>query len=111
MTAAWLKTQEAAHTKTLALIDSELNTGRNTEVKAPARAARPVVAMHLDMVRGGTCHTGKDAGMVKAGNGGQMAAASDGATAGAVSTVGGGFLAALGGVWLLRGRRRSAQNR
>ncbi|MBT2529816.1 DUF4142 domain-containing protein [Streptomyces sp. ISL-99] len=111
--AAWLKTQAAAHTKTLAMIDHELNAGQNNEVKAAARGARPVVAMHLDMVRGGTCHAGKDAGMVKAGNGGQMAATTDGsfATAGAVSVAGGGLLAALGGAWLLRGRRRSTHNR
>lgn len=111
--AAWLKTQEAAHTKTLAMIDHEVKAGHNTEVVMAARAARPVVAMHLDMVRGGTCHAGKDAGMVRAGTGGQVTAADNGAftTAGAAWAAGGGLLAACGGTWLLRGRRQSAENR
>ncbi|MFE9399293.1 DUF4142 domain-containing protein [Streptomyces flavidovirens] len=111
--AAWLKTQEAAHTKTLAMIDRELKAGQNSEVVMAARAARPVVAMHLDMVRGGTCHAGKDASMVKAGTGGQLTAADDGSftTGGAAWAAGGGLLAALGGGWLLRGRRQSAGNR
>ncbi len=46
---AWLKVQEAAHTATLALIDKELSVGQNAEVKAAARSARPVVAMHWAM--------------------------------------------------------------
>ncbi len=109
--AAWLKTQEAAHTKTLALIDHELKTGKNTEVVTAARTARPVVVMHLEMVRGGTCHAGKDAGMVKAGNGGQLAAQNSTALAvGAATVLGGGLLAGVGAMWLM-GRRRSAQER
>ncbi|MEU2116096.1 DUF4142 domain-containing protein [Streptomyces sp. NPDC016459] len=111
--AAWLKGQEAAHTKTLALIDTELHTGKNAEVMAAARAARPVVAMHLDMVRGGTCHAGKDAHMVKAGSGGHLAAQDTDAltTAGIASLVGGGLLAGVGAVWLIRSRRRGNQPR
>ncbi|MFD3530373.1 DUF4142 domain-containing protein [Streptomyces sp. NPDC058664] len=106
--AAWLKTQEAAHTKTLALIDTELNAGRNAEVKAAARAARPVVAMHLEMVRGGTCHAGEDARVVRAGSGGHLAARGTDvlATVGIASLVGGGILAGFGTAWLIRGRRR-----
>lgn len=75
--------------------------------------AHPVVAMHLNMVRGRTCHAGKDAGMVKAGTGGQFGAADNGSltTASAVWAAGGGLLAGLGGAWLLHGNRRSAQNR
>ncbi|MGW7264505.1 DUF4142 domain-containing protein [Streptomyces sp. NPDC054842] len=103
---AWLKTQDAAHTATLALIDSELKAGQNAEVKAAARAARPVVAMHLDMVRGGTCHAGKDASMVKAGNGGQFAqAANDSQDYRTAAVLGGGLLAGAGAMWLLRARR------
>jgi putative membrane protein len=110
--AAWLKTQDAAHTKTLSMIDHELKAGKNAEVMAAARAARPVVAMHLDMVRGGTCHAGKDARMVRAGSGGHLAAA-DGAlaTAELVSMAGGGLLAAGGAAWFWRTRRRSAEHR
>lgn len=108
---AWLKTQEAAHTKTLAMIDHELEAGRNDEVKATARAARPVVKMHLDMVRGGTCHADKEAGMIKAGSGGQFAAAPGvSPAAGAIGLAGGGLLAGFGAAWLIRGRRRPAQD-
>lgn len=110
--AAWLKVQDAAHRKTLALIDQELRSGQNPEVKAAARAARPVVAMHLDMVRGGTCHAGKDAGVVRAGSGGHLATAdSTSATAGALTMAGGGLLTALGAAWFLRARRHSAERR
>ncbi|WP_051831328.1 DUF4142 domain-containing protein [Streptomyces violens] len=52
---AWLRMESAAHVKTLALISHELRTGRNSEVKAAARKARPMVAMHLALVRSGFC--------------------------------------------------------
>ncbi|MCS0635759.1 DUF4142 domain-containing protein [Streptomyces sp. LP05-1] len=52
---AWLKAQEKAHRQTLALIDQELRQGKNSAATAAARSARPVVAMHLDMVEGGVC--------------------------------------------------------
>ncbi|MFF5703538.1 DUF4142 domain-containing protein [Streptomyces sp. NPDC012794] len=55
--AAWLADQEAGHTKTLALIDQQIKSGSEVAVTSAAEKARPVVAMHLDMVRGGTCHT------------------------------------------------------
>ncbi|MFI2642102.1 DUF4142 domain-containing protein [Streptomyces sp. NPDC018610] len=54
---AWLKVQDTAHRKTLTLIDKEIAQGKNSSVVAAARSARPVVAMHLNMVRGGVCHT------------------------------------------------------
>ncbi|MET9951748.1 DUF4142 domain-containing protein [Streptomyces sp. NPDC006339] len=104
--AAWLTAQDAAHTKTLALIDTELASGDDSEVKAAARAARPVVAMHLDMVRGGVCHAAKHPGTVKAGSGGHLAASDDARTmTGVAALAGGGVLAALGGVWFVRDRR------
>lgn len=110
--AASLKAQEANHTATLARIDMKLSTGRNAEVKAAARSTRPVVEMHLDMVRGGTCRAGKDAGMVRAGSGGHLAVDDGSLTvAGLASLAGGGLLAAAGGVWLVRNRRRSAERR
>ncbi|WP_431954229.1 DUF4142 domain-containing protein [Actinacidiphila sp. bgisy167] len=110
--AAWLKIAEAGHAQTLSLIDREVKTGTNAEVVAAARAARPVVAMHLEMVRGGTCHAGMAAGTVHAGDGGQLAAAgrSDG-TAALVTLAGGALLAGLGTGWLLRIRRRTAPGR
>ncbi|MGC5345267.1 DUF4142 domain-containing protein [Streptomyces sp. AM 4-1-1] len=111
---AWLTAQEAAHTKTLALLDDELRNGKNVEVKAAAGTARPVVAEHLAMVRGGTCHVAKDIGVVHAGSGGQFAAAAEGRDSGAAGTAtlaGGGLLAAGGAAALLRGRRRPAGRR
>ncbi|MER7397645.1 DUF4142 domain-containing protein [Streptomyces sp. NPDC000151] len=47
---AWLRMESSDHVKTLALIGRELRTGRNSEVKAAARKARPVVARHLAAV-------------------------------------------------------------
>lgn len=111
--AAWLKAAEAGHAATLALIDREVKSGANAEVVAAARAARPVVAMHLQMVEGGTCHAGMDVGTIHAGNGGQLAAADDGShgTAALVTLAGGALLAGLSTGWLLRIRRRSATGR
>ncbi|MFD3870228.1 DUF4142 domain-containing protein [Streptomyces sp. NPDC058623] len=54
---AWLTAQEGAHTKTLALIDQQISQGKDADTIQAAQKARPIVAMHLDMVRGGTCHT------------------------------------------------------
>ncbi|MEU9145418.1 DUF4142 domain-containing protein [Streptomyces sp. NPDC048349] len=54
--AAWLSDQEAGHTKTLELIDQQIRAGTDDAVTSAAEKARPVVAMHLEMVRGGTCH-------------------------------------------------------
>ncbi|WP_411104209.1 DUF4142 domain-containing protein [Streptomyces sp. cmx-4-9] len=54
---AGLMAQEAGHTKTLTLIDQQINQGKDADTTAAAKKARPVVAMHLEMVRGGTCHT------------------------------------------------------
>ncbi|MFD6361811.1 DUF4142 domain-containing protein [Streptomyces roseolus] len=108
--AAWLTAQDAAHRKTLALIDQEIKAGKNTEVVAAARTARPVVAMHLDMVRGGICHAAKDAGMVRAGTGGHLVTADGSSTTavGMAGVIGGGLLAAGGAAWLLHARRRPA---
>ncbi|MET9960019.1 DUF4142 domain-containing protein [Streptomyces sp. NPDC006326] len=53
---AWLAAQATAHTKTLALIDTQIRSGTNTALTNAAKKARPIVVMHLDMVRGGNCH-------------------------------------------------------
>ncbi|MGW5421646.1 DUF4142 domain-containing protein [Streptomyces sp. NPDC003943] len=106
--AAWLDAQEAAHNKTLALIDQELRAGKNSEVFAAAQSARPVVAMHLDLVRGGTRHAAKAPKTVRAGSGGQLAAAADSREVIGTAAVAGGFLlAAGGGWWSVRSRRRA----
>ena len=52
---AWAQAQARAHRHTLRLIDRELASGDDPRVKAVAKAARPVVARHLDMVRDGVC--------------------------------------------------------
>ncbi|WP_228974862.1 DUF4142 domain-containing protein [Streptomyces sp. DH12] len=77
---AWLKAQDAAHVKTLGMIDHQIAAGRNAEVTAAAKAARPIVAHHHSMVRGGTCHDGAATTVPKtihAGSGGQVALAAD----------------------------------
>ncbi|MFJ2911004.1 DUF4142 domain-containing protein [Streptomyces sp. NPDC087228] len=48
---AWLNTEATGHVEALALIDQEMGTGSNAEVEAAARAARPVVARHLELLR------------------------------------------------------------
>jgi putative membrane protein len=48
---AWLALQAAGHEATLKLIDLQTSTGRTAKVVAAARAARPIVASHLAMVR------------------------------------------------------------
>ncbi|CAL9623007.1 hypothetical protein SUDANB120_05912 [Streptomyces sp. enrichment culture] len=53
---AWLTAQEKAHTATLAAIDKQITDGKDADTVDAAEDARPVVAAHLEMVRGGTCH-------------------------------------------------------
>ncbi len=56
---AWLKAQYAVHVQALALIDKEIASGTNLQVKSLARSARPVVQRHVRMVgHGGVCHPG-----------------------------------------------------
>ncbi|MCX5387201.1 DUF4142 domain-containing protein [Streptomyces sp. NBC_00083] len=52
---AWLKVQSSGHQQALALIDKELKSGTDSQIKAAAKAARPIVAGHLKMVEGGVC--------------------------------------------------------
>ncbi|MFF4532303.1 DUF4142 domain-containing protein [Streptomyces sp. NPDC001407] len=47
----WLKAQETGHVAVLKLIDGEVKSGKDDEVRDAARAARPFVAHHLDLVR------------------------------------------------------------
>ncbi|MEU0657782.1 DUF4142 domain-containing protein [Streptomyces lavendulocolor] len=107
--AAWLTAQAAAHEKTLARIDHQVAHGKNAEVTAAAKAARPVVAMHLDMVRGGKCHAAAAPRAIHAGNGGQVATslAADVPVALAVPAVAlGGVLVAGGAFWAASRMRR-----
>ncbi|GAA4078794.1 MULTISPECIES: DUF4142 domain-containing protein [Streptomyces] len=53
---AWLKAQSSGHQQVLALIDKELKSGTDSQIQAAAKEARPIVAAHLKMVEGGTCH-------------------------------------------------------
>lgn len=106
----WLDAQAAAHEKTLARIDNQIAHGKNAEVTAAAKAARPVVAMHLDMVRGGECRAAAPPKAIHAGNGGQVASslAADVPVALAVPAVAvGGILVAGGAFWAASRMRRN----
>jgi putative membrane protein len=107
---AWLNAQDKAHQQTLALIDKELRSGTDSRVKAAAKAARPVVAMHAEMVSGGTCRDTMPPGDINAGDSGQVAAAEAGhEEAGLATVIVGLLLAGSGGaVWAVRRRRNSA---
>ncbi|MFF8829658.1 DUF4142 domain-containing protein [Streptomyces sp. NPDC015131] len=108
--AAWLKAQAAAHEKTLARIDNQIARGENARVTAAAKAARPVVAMHLGMVRGGTCHTASAPHTIHAGNGGHVSTslAAEVPVAVAVPVVAvGGVLVAGGAFWAASRMRRN----
>ncbi|MEV3993068.1 DUF4142 domain-containing protein [Streptomyces sp. NPDC049837] len=109
---AWLNAQAAAHEKTLARIDNQIANGKNAEVTAAAKAARPVVAMHLDMVRGGECrdHGAAKPKRIHAGNGGQAATslAADVPVVLAVPALAvGGVLVAGGAFWAASRIRRN----
>ncbi|GAA2478363.1 DUF4142 domain-containing protein [Streptomyces gobitricini] len=108
--AAWLDAQAAAHEKTLARIDHQITHGKNAQVTAAAKAARPVVAMHLDMVRGGKCHAAATPKAIHAGDGGQVATslAAEVPVALAVPAVAlGGVLVAGGAFWAASRMRRN----
>ncbi len=70
---AWLKTQDTVHRLTLKAIDHQVARGENRQITAAAKAARPVVAGHLERVEGGTCHGTAPARTIHAGSGGQAA--------------------------------------
>ncbi|WP_175410281.1 DUF4142 domain-containing protein [Streptomyces sp. TRM64462] len=114
---AWLDAQASAHTETLGRIDDRIARGGNAEVTAAAKAARPVVAGHLAMVRDGTCHSGAaDAPKrVHAGNGGQAAQqrpADEVPVFVAVPAVAlGGALVAGGAFWMASRLRRNDTTR
>lgn len=106
---AWLVAQNDAHLKTLARIDRQIADGSNAEVVAAAKATRPVVEMHLDMVRGGTCHAPGTSKTVRAGFGPRAASADDVTGRTAATALGaGGALTAAAAAWYLRARRRAA---
>ncbi|MEU7301477.1 DUF4142 domain-containing protein [Streptomyces sp. NPDC007206] len=106
---AWLKLQSAAHTKTLAMIDQEISSGSNSAAVAAAKAARPVVKMHLSMVSGGTCHTPGASTAVHAGV--ATRAADSGSSMGVAALGAGGGLTAVVAAWYLRSRRRATAGR
>ncbi|GAB3120555.1 hypothetical protein GCM10027160_36870 [Streptomyces calidiresistens] len=66
---AWLLAQEEAHLDTLDLIDTQVEYGTDEEITAAALSARPIVEMHLEMVRGGVCRAEVDPASVPAGFG------------------------------------------
>ncbi|UUS31143.1 MULTISPECIES: DUF4142 domain-containing protein [Streptomyces] len=113
---AWLKAQDAAHVKTLGMIDHQIAKGENAQVTAAAKAARPIVAHHHSMVRGGTCHDGAATHTtpktVHAGNGGQVALADEGVPAFvAVPAMAVGGVLIAGGAFWAAGRIRRHDTR
>ncbi len=104
--AKWLAAQVTAHEQALKLIDDEIAHGANPEVVGAAKTARPVVVMHLSLVRGGVCHRMGAAGMVNAGDGGQAAAGyrTRGLEVGGLLGLGALCVAAAAAVTLRRGR-------
>ncbi|WP_240110871.1 DUF4142 domain-containing protein [Streptomyces sp. MUM 203J] len=106
--AAWLRTQDAAHRMTLRAIDHQIARGADREITAAARAARPVIAGHLEMVRGGKCRDVTPPSAIKAGNGGQAAGRVPGVSA-AVALPGvaaGGAVVAGAAFWTATRLRR-----
>ncbi|GHF70937.1 hypothetical protein GCM10010218_60340 [Streptomyces mashuensis] len=104
---AWLSAQAENHRKTLGLIDQQIASGRNAQITAAAKAARPVVAMHLALVKGGVCHGQSSTRTVPAGDGGMAAGAE--ASGGMTGAVAGGAAVAgtlVAGATVLFVRRR-----
>ncbi|MCS0638616.1 DUF4142 domain-containing protein [Streptomyces sp. LP05-1] len=103
----WLAEMATAHEKTLARIDTQIAKGKKAEITAAAKAARPVVAAHLAMVRGGGCHQAAAPHTIDAGKGGKAVLAADVPVAVAVPAVAlGGFLVAAGAFWAAARLRR-----
>ncbi|WP_236245115.1 DUF4142 domain-containing protein [Streptomyces sp. CC210A] len=106
----WLKTQDTAHRLTLKAIDHQIARGEDRQITAAAKAARPVVAGHLERVEGGTCHGAAPARTIRAGSGGQAATpfAAGVPVAVAVPAVAlGGALVAGGAFWTASRLRRN----
>lgn len=102
---AWLEGRDVAHHEGLDLLDKEIRTGEKQKVRAAARAARPLAAMHHDMVRGGVCHAAAGRHHVPAGDGGQTAAAGSRERVGAAALTAGAVLTAAGTAWFARRRQ------
>ncbi|WP_328773509.1 DUF4142 domain-containing protein [Streptomyces sp. NBC_00286] len=103
---AWLDARRAAHQRTLALIDQQLEWGSTPEVKAAAWAARPVVAGHLRMLRAAaTCRTESSPGAEHAEAGGQRDTRDDRQALLGVAALG------SGGVLMVIGWRMAVANR
>ncbi|WP_268985068.1 DUF4142 domain-containing protein [Streptomyces sp. CC228A] len=107
---AWLKTQDTVHRLTLKAIDHQVARGENRQITAAAKAARPVVAGHLERVEGGTCHGTAPARTIHAGSGGQAATVFAAGVPAAVAVPAvalGGALVAGGAFWTASRLRRN----
>jgi putative membrane protein len=102
---AWLAGQLAGHRRALADGETELASGSDPTVKAAARAAAPVIEMHLAMREQATdtSPSGADAG-----TGGQAATLPGGVQVG-WALIGLGLAAAAAGIAVLRSRRARAE--
>ena len=96
---AWIASQITGHRQALAATVTELSNGSNSSVLALARAARPVVAKHLNEL---LVASGASPSAIAAGTGGQAAV---GGTAGGLALTGLGLaLAVAAGALMLRRR-------
>ncbi|NGO43185.1 DUF4142 domain-containing protein [Streptomyces ureilyticus] len=109
---AWLSSRRAAHQRALELIDRQLDWGSNPEVKAAARAARPVVAGHLRMLRAAdTCRTEPSPAAVQAEAGGQGTTRDDREAILGVAALGSGGVLLIIGWRMAVAHRRSTDER
>jgi predicted outer membrane protein len=93
--------QVAGHTKSVASTNTEISSGTEQSVKQYATEYLPVATMHLEMAQQLVADTGAGPTSVPAGTGGMAA---DGMDPVAVSLVGVGIVAVIGGLFLFRNR-------
>jgi putative membrane protein len=102
--AAWLRSQLTGHRQAKADGQRELSQGSDGQVKGLARAAAPVIQMHLAMLQEAT---GTPSGLAT-GNGGQAATRSGGRAGLGTGLLGLGGVLVAAAALVLRRRRRTA---
>lgn len=105
----YLQFQVAGHNTSIAATNTEISGGTDAKIVAYARYYLPVATMHLKMARAGVTALGGDPSSVPAGTGGQGATTSNADIRTAwLGGIIGLAAVALGGVGLIRRRRRVA---
>jgi putative membrane protein len=98
--ALWVSTQRQAQASIRRLVEAELTSGQNPDVKALARETSPVIAQHAQLLDGSAPALGAAPGEVNSGNG--ISAGDRPTIAAALAAAGLVFL--LGSAWLWRRR-------